>query len=280
MKKFPAKVAPFLPKNGKLSGPNEFVNFLKPVFEYSKIEKIPVPTSGYVHWWTLSFSEIMTDSKKHSWFSTFFNENGLPDIKDRLKEVLGSKNDNNHNQIRSSIESLSSLYSEIRNFHNIIYNGLFKEPTYRDIPGFEKAIEHYTKKTMKKPRANVILQEADKIKSSYDDIVKRLDKKLQDMPQKRYAYYEETVSKKDELRNIGRSKDETIRLVALCNIVAELKEKLEALKNLVRDASAIVDELNVQRPKWAETLMGESFTPKVSRLKLKCFEMPRTISKS
>ncbi|XP_031628388.1 uncharacterized protein LOC116344117 [Contarinia nasturtii] len=244
-------------------------NFLKPMFEYPKCDRVAVPSSVNAGR-SLSFSEVTTDSVKYSWFITMFDKSGLPDVESKAKKVLGAKIYCLPREIKKNLEDLSKLRHEIRNYHSTIYSALFIEPAFRDIPDFGKALQQFSGKKMKKNRATQIYKEAENIKNIYDDLTKRLDEKMQDIPMKRHAYLELIVPTVNRLKAAEKIETEAVKVNEVINVVDELKEKLEELRNVLEEASSIAFELSVQRPKWAEALLGESVAPKGWKLKLCC----------
>lgn len=254
----------------------DWKNFLKPMFEFPKLDQVEVSMSAAVVR-SFSFSEVTTDSAKYSWFVSMFDKSGLPEFEAKLYKILGNKNDETSKQIRQSIDKLSVLRQDIRNFHNNIYSGLFNEPKFRDIPAFGKALEQFWNKKMKIKRVKKIYKEADKIKISYDKLIEKLDEKMQDIPLKRFDFFQLSVSIKKRLQGLEKSKNKAFRLNEISNIVEEAKAKMEELKNVLSDASSVAIEFSIQRAKWAETLLGEPIVPKGSKLKLlRCFGMPQT----
>ncbi|XP_031630854.1 uncharacterized protein LOC116345553 [Contarinia nasturtii] len=235
---------------------------LKPLFKYPKFER--VTDHGF---FGSRSTETAMNSEKYDWFTT---QCDLPQIENKLKEPIEHKYQDIHREIRQNIEDLSILYNDIRNVHNDIYRGLFDEPKFNDIKGFKNAIEQFDKKSIKKHRLKVIGKELQTMKQKYDDIINRLDEKMQEIPVKRYKYLQQIVLSDKKIEELKSLADETGQLNEIIKIIGALKEKLEALRKVLSDTTSIIDEFTVERIKWTEILMDVPINKKESKRKLCC----------
>lgn len=204
----------------------------------------------------------LLQKNNYTWFILTYEKSGLPPIEKKLNEIVDMTSLDVRMTIRENIDHFGTMRTNIRNYYSDIYKELFTEPTFREINGFEEAFEKFRKHPIKKKQLRMLVDEQfTEMKRTYRNILERLDEKMNSIPLTRFEFMHQYDLCDTEIREFKKSKDNSGGMIKLNNSIDASIGKLIALETALRDAVLILNEYNIERIKWVETLMNVRIKP-------------------
>ncbi|XP_031619462.1 uncharacterized protein LOC116338390 [Contarinia nasturtii] len=225
----------------------------------------------------LDMYESSSNSPNFDYFVQMYDKSGLPDLESIMYNIIGRGDDEVRRKMKGDIEYITKLRHDIRNFYNNIYKGLFVEPKFIEINGFQQAFEKFNKTPLKKAQEKKIKENIDFIGNAHSQIITSLSEKLSETPFSRLECSKQYDSSKNKLNAIKKSENDADMndvsfsfLMDVSVFITELTTKLEAFKNDMSAASSVVDELTKARIQWLEIVMGVKIQAQNGGVRMSC----------